>query len=53
MIIKLARITHTSATLIDDIYLSTKCKPSMHSAILSVDNSEIIKSIHINETAKP
>ena len=39
-ITKPTRITHTSATLIDNIYISTKRKPQIQSAILTVDISD-------------
>jgi hypothetical protein len=39
-ITKPTRITHTTATLIDNIYISTKRKPNIHSAILTIDISD-------------
>ena len=39
-ITKPTRITHTTATLIDNIYISTKRKINIHSAILTVDISD-------------
>ena len=39
-ITKPTRITHASATLIDNIYVSTKCKSHIQSAILTVDISD-------------
>jgi hypothetical protein len=39
-ITKPTRITHATATLIDNIYISTKRKPNIHSAILTVDISD-------------
>ena len=44
-ITKPTRITHTSATLIDHIYVSTKRQPHIHSVILTLDISEHLPAI--------
>ena len=44
-IIKPTRTTHTSATIIDNIYVATKCKPDIHSAIHTVDISGHLPAI--------